>query len=275
MLRMACCDDPLRELPDVRLVYVGGEELTPDVAERWSRGRQLENGYGPTECTVTVTRTTIQPGDPVTIGWALPGNRVFVVDGDLREVADGTLGEMCIGGVNVARGYLGRPDLTREKFIDHARMGRVYRTGDLVRRLPGGSLEFAGRSDTQVKVRGHRIELTAIESELCRCPGILEAACRVQANGSGPEIVAFVVTEGGVEPDRLQIGTRLRNVLPEASVPAHIARLAALPRAALSGKLDRRALPELTRTHAEPPPPRNGVAVDAHDAPHLPRVLAA
>src|SRR5262249_58509723 len=115
--------------------------------------------------------------------------------------------------------------------------------------------QSSGCTDTQVKVLGHRIALTAIESELCRCPGILEAACRVQANGSGPEIVAFVVTEGGVEPDRVLIGTRLRNLLPEASVPTQIARLAALPRAALSGKLDRRAPPQPARTHVPGPLP--------------------
>ena len=245
LLRMACSDDPERDLPDVRLLYVGGEELTPDVAQRWAPGRRLENGYGPTECTVTVVRTTVHAGEPVTIGRPVLGNRAFVVDAELREVPAGEIGELCIAGESVARGYLGRPELTAERFLDHPRFGRIYRTGDLVRQLPDGTLVYLGRADTQAKLRGHRIELTAVESELCRYPGILGAACRVQTNGAGPELVAFVVTEGGLEPDREQIGRWLRRSLPEPMVPSRIARLDALPRGALSGKLDRAALPEL------------------------------
>ena len=245
LLRMACCDDPERELPDVRLLYVGGEELTPDVAQRWAPGRRLENGYGPTECTVTVVRAPVRAGEPVTIGYPVPGNRAHVIDAELQPVPEGETGELVISGESVARGYLGRPDLTAERFIVHPRFGRVYRTGDLVRQLPGGALAYLGRADTQVKIRGHRIELTAVESELCRCPGILEAACSVQRNGTGPELVAFVVTADGLEPDREAVGHWLRRTLPEAMVPSRITRLDQLPRGELSGKLDRRALPEV------------------------------
>src|SRR5262245_43646616 len=253
MLRMTCSDDPVRDLPDVKLVYVGGEELTPDVAELWSPGRWLENGYGPTECTVTCVRTRMVPGEPVTIGRAIEGVRAYALDADLRELPVGETGELCIGGIGLARGYLGRPDLTREKFVDHPKFGRIYRSGDLVHRLPSGDFAYLGRADTQVKIRGHRLELTAVESELCRCPGIIEAACRVQANGAGPELVAFVVTTDGREPDRDALRTALRRQLPEAMVPAHIAPLDALPRAVLSGKLDRRALPELAHAPAAAP----------------------
>ena len=232
---------------------MGGEELASDVAQAWAPGRWLENGYGPTECTVTVVRTRVHAGEPVTIGHPVPGNRALVLTPELRETADGETGELCIAGESVARGYLGRPDLTRERFIEHSRHGRLYRTGDLVRRLPGGALAYLGRADTQVKLRGHRMELTAVESELCRCPGILEAACRVQANGVGPELVAFVVTEGGREPDREAVRSALGRRLPEPMVPSRIARLDALPRSALSGKLDRRALPELPHAPEAPP----------------------
>ena len=252
MLRMTCSDDPRRDLPDVRLVYVGGEELTPDVAELWSPGRWLENGYGPTECTVTCVRTRMKPGEPVTIGRPLEGNRAHVLDGELRELPVGEIGELFMAGVGLARGYLGRPDLTRERFLDHPRLGRVYRTGDLVRKLASGDFTYHGRADTQVKIRGHRLELTAVESELCRCPGIIEAACRVQANGAGPELVAFVVTTDGREPDRDALRTALGRQLPEPMVPAHFARLDALPRAPLSGKLDRRALPVFEHAPAAP-----------------------
>jgi amino acid adenylation domain-containing protein len=252
MLRMTCSDDPQRDLPDVKLVYVGGEELTPDVAELWSPGRWLENGYGPTECTVTVVRTRMRPGHPVTIGWAIEGSRAYALDADLRELPAGEVGELCIAGDSLARGYLGRPDLTLEKFVQHPTLGRIYRSGDLVRKLPNGEFAYLGRADTQVKIRGHRMELTAVESELCRCDGIIEAACRVQANGAGPELVAFVVTKDGREPDLDAVRAALRREFPEPMVPAHFARLDALPRAPLSGKLDRRALPELAHAPAAP-----------------------
>jgi len=201
---------------------------------------------------VTCVRTRMQPGEPVTIGRPLEGNRAHVLDGDLRELPVGTIGELFMGGVGLARGYLGRPDLTRERFIDHPRLGRIYRTGDLVRKLPSGDFTYHGRADTQVKIRGHRLELTAVESELCRFPGIIEAACRVQANGAGPELVAFVVTADGREPDRDALRTALKRQLPEPMVPAHFARLDALPRAPLSGKLDRRALPVLEHAPVAP-----------------------
>lgn len=250
LLRMTGCEDPSRELPGLRLLYVGGEELTADVAQRWAPGRRLENGYGPTECTVTVVRAPVRAGEPVTIGRPVPGNRGYIVDSELREVPEGHPGELVIAGAGVARGYLHRADLTAERFLSHPVFGRIYRTGDLVRRSPGGDLLYLGRADTQVKVRGHRIELTAVESELCRCPGILEAACRIQKNGTGPELIAFVVTETGADPDREQLRDQLRRTLPEPMLPARIARLDALPRGAFSGKLDRQALPELPHEHA-------------------------
>jgi non-ribosomal peptide synthetase-like protein len=245
LLRMTCSDDPVRDLPGVRLVYVGGEELTPDVAELWANGRRLENGYGPTECTITVTRTAVRPGEPVTIGRPVPGSRALVLDDALAPVPEGQVGELCIAGESLARGYLRRPELTAERFPVHPKFGRIYRTGDLVRVLPSGDLAYLGRADTQVKLRGHRIELTAIESELCRIGGVTEAACRIQANGSGPELVAFVVTTDAREPDADALRAALARTLPPAMLPSRFARLDALPRAALSGKLDRKALPEL------------------------------
>ena len=253
LLRMTGSEDPSRDLPALRLVYVGGEELTADVADRWSRGRRLENGYGPTECTVTVVRTPVRAGEPVAIGHPVRGNHAHVVDDALAPVARGEVGELVITGAGVARGYLGRPDLTAERFLEHPTLGRLYRTGDLVREGDDGALFYLGRADTQVKIRGHRLELTAVESELCRCPGILEAACRVQSPATNPELVAFVVTDGDVEPDTEALRTQLRRVLPEPMVPSRIARLAALPRGAHSGKLDRKALPELDAAPRQAP----------------------
>ena len=263
LLRMCACDDPERELPDLRLLYVGGEELTPDVANRWAPGRRLENGYGPTECTVTVVRGPVRAGEPVTIGRTVRGARAWVLDETLEEAAPGETGELCIGGEGVARGYLNRPDLTREKFVEHPRWGRVYRTGDRVRLLPSGDFVYLGRSDAQVKIRGHRVELSAIESELCSCPGVRAAACRVQdlgSGGSGKELVAYLVAEPGELPDPERLRSALRARLQEHMVPVRYGFVPELPVNPSSGKLDRSALPDLTpgpEPHRDLVPPRS------------------
>jgi len=280
LLRMTCSDDPARDLPGVRLLYVGGEELTADVARLWAPGRRLENGYGPTECTVTVLRASVRASEPVTIGRPVPGNRAYVLDESLNEVPEGTSGELCIVGESVARGYLRRAELTEERFPVHPRFGRLYRTGDLVRRLPSGDHAYLGRADTQVKLRGHRIELTAIESELCRLDGVIEAACRVQSNGSGPELVAYVVTTDAAEPDPAKLREALLRTLPPPMVPSRFARLDALPRAALSGKLDRKALPELEHAPARAaggraPADERQRAIAAAFAKHVPAARTA
>jgi non-ribosomal peptide synthetase-like protein len=245
LLRMCACDDPERELPDLRLLYVGGEELPADVANRWAPGRWLENGYGPTECTVTVVRGRVRAGEPVTIGRPVRNAHAWVLDDELREAAPGETGELCIGGQSVTRGYLNRPDLTREKFVEHPVLGRIYRTGDLVRRLDSGDLAYLGRSDAQVKIRGHRIELSAVEAELCASPGVRAAACKVQDLGGGKELVAFLVADSAAPPDVDRLRAELRARLPEPMVPVRFGFLPDLPVTPASGKLDRRALPDL------------------------------
>src|SRR5205823_10305788 len=116
LLRTTGCDDPERELPDLRLLHVGGEALTPDVAERWAPGRCLINDYGPTECTVTALRGRIEPGEAITIGRPVPGMQAWVLDAELQETPDGEQGELCLGGAALARGYLHEPELTLRKF---------------------------------------------------------------------------------------------------------------------------------------------------------------
>jgi non-ribosomal peptide synthetase-like protein len=260
LLRMCACDHPERDLPGLRLLYVGGEELTPDVVSRWAPGRRLENGYGPTECAVTVVRGQVRAGEPVTIGRPVPGARAWILDERLDEVAPGETGELCISGESVARGYLNRPDLTREKFVEHPRHGRIYRTGDHVRRLPSGDLAYLGRSDAQVKIRGHRVELSAIESELCSCPGVRAAACKVQDLGGVKELVAFLVAGPGARPEPARLRAELSKKLPEPMLPVRFGFVAELPASPSSGKLDRRALPDLP-PEAEPDreivPPRS------------------
>jgi non-ribosomal peptide synthetase-like protein len=244
-LRAMGCRDPEHELPELRLVYVGGEALPRDLAERWARGRRLENGYGPTECTVTALRTWIRPGSEVSIGTPVPGISAWVLDDSLREVPDGETGELCLGGVGLARSYHRRPELTAERFPEHPTLGRIYRTGDLAHRTADGVFHVHGRIDSQVKLRGHRVELEEIEARLTSCAGVREAACRVQEAGVTQALVAFVVPSNvDAPPDETTLRQVLRAMLPSYMVPARIATLPVLP-TTLGGKLDRRSLPTI------------------------------
>ncbi len=246
LLRSSGCRDPQSALPGLRLLYVGGEALPRDIADLWSRGRRMVNGYGPTECAVTCLRGDITEGGPITIGQPVPGMQAYVLDDALSVVADGSRGELCIGGAGVARGYRGQPALTAEKFIDHPVCGRLYRTGDLVHRDPSGDVFYHGRIDAQVKIRGYRVELGEIEVRLMALPGVRAAAVRLQDTAGLPELVAFIVPQDGHAPPELEdLRKRLADTLPAYMVPRRIAILEALP-TTVGGKLDRAALPVLT-----------------------------
>jgi non-ribosomal peptide synthetase-like protein len=245
LLRAMGCEHPDRELPALRLIHVGGEALPSDVADRWSKGRRLINDYGPTETTVTALRGRIVPGEPVTIGKPVPGMKAWVLDEHLQEVADGEQGELCLGGVALARGYMGDPAMTGRKFPAHPRLGRIYRTGDLVHRGIDGRFYCHGRIDAQVKIRGYRIELEAIETKLAACAGVREAACRVQGEGAQAKIVAFVVPEVRNAPPCFEtLRLALQQALPAYMVPSFFGILDRLP-TSISGKLNRKALPVL------------------------------
>ena len=258
-LRATGCEDPRAALPRLRLLYVGGEALTPDVVERWAPGRRLVNGYGPTETTVTSLRGDVVAGGPVTIGRPVPGLEAFVLDERLEPVPDGEPGELFLGGAGLARGYLGNDDLTAERFPTHPRLGRLYRTGDLVRRDGGGDHHYLGRIDAQVKLRGHRIELSAVEAVIAACPGVRAVGCRVQGSGAAELLAAHVVPTDPAAPPRVdELEAAVRARLPSAAVPGRWAWRDALPQNR-SGKLDRAALPELAA------PARHGAR--AHVAP--------
>jgi non-ribosomal peptide synthetase-like protein len=244
MLRGTGCDDPAAELPDLRIVYTGGEAITQDLVDRWARGRQLINGYGPTECTVTVTRAHLLPGEPITIGKAIGASRAHVLDQDLQLVADGEPGELCFSGPCLARGYLERDELTNERFPEHAQFGRVYRSGDLVKQDERGDLHFLGRIDTQVKVRGYRIELAAIEAQLQLLPNIREALCKVQGDVGRELIAAHVVARDPGVVDHAELAAALGRTMPEYMVPSRFAVVDQLPKL-VSGKADRRALSDI------------------------------
>lgn len=278
LLRAMHCEHPARDLPRLRLCYAGGEAMPQDLCDVWARDLWLENGYGPTECSVTVVRGRLQPGKPVTIGTPVPGHRAALLDGNLLEVTDGETGELCIAGPGLARGYLGHDDLTCERFVVHPQLGRVYRTGDLAVRGPDGTLQCLGRIDSQVKVRGHRIELEAIEAMLVRCDGVREAACRVQGDGSEAVLVAYVVPVVAASPPTFAVvRDELRRHLPPAMVPSALVVLDALPRT-IGGKLDRRSLPAAVlaeeRPRGDPPSGVGEELVAAAFAARLPGKVA-
>jgi non-ribosomal peptide synthetase-like protein len=281
LLRAMGVEDPARELPDLRLLYVGGEALPQDLSDRWSAHLRLENGYGPTECTVTVVRGTMRPGVPVHIGTAVEGNEAFVMDEEGIPVPDGAEGELWIRGIGLARGYRHRPEATAERFIEHPALGRLYRTGDRVRRRPDGMLEYLGRIDGQVKLRGYRIELAAVEACLAQHPSVTQAACAVVGSGPTAQLGACVVRRAGAPAtDDLahELRAWVRERLPAYMAPARVRWTDAVP-TLVSGKVDRRAAAALL---ADGAPAEDDGASDRFDAmcadPSLPareRICAA
>ncbi|MDJ0382275.1 non-ribosomal peptide synthetase [Streptomyces sp. G-G2] len=239
---------PRTELPTLSTLAVGGEPCPPDQVAHWSRGRRLLNVYGPSEATVCSTMSRPQSGEVhPPIGTPLWNTRVYVLDAFLRPVPDGTTGELHIAGDGLARGYLGRPGLTAERFVANpfgAPGERFYRTGDVVRWNADGQLEFAGRADDQVKVRGFRIELGEIEAALALHPGIAHAAVSVHEDAAGRrQLAAYVVPAADARPTARALRGHLSDLLPDYMVPASYTTLGALPLSS-NGKVDRKALPE-------------------------------
>ncbi|MEU6540661.1 non-ribosomal peptide synthetase [Streptomyces sp. NPDC047000] len=261
--------DPAERYDGLRYVIAGGEALHPDLVRRFHARStaSLTNIYGPSECTVFATAWTC-PRDPdpdlVLIGPEVPGATVLLLDEHRVPVPEGQPGEVYIGGVGVADGYLGRPELTAERFVTGVpgAEGRLYRTGDLARRHPDGALEFLGRIDHQVKIRGVRVETGEIEATALRCPGVRQAAVVAAGDGSDKRLYAFVVPEPDADPAALpaQVRERLREWLPQAMLPSAVAVLDVLP-LTRNGKLDREALSE--RALAERPAPSAPVPAPA------------
>ena len=235
----------------LRLVVVGGERAEPAALARWraiaGNGVRWINSYGPTEATVTATawEAADTVAGEVPIGAAIANTRAYVLDAALAPVADGEAGELFLGGAGVARGYLGRPGLTAERFLPDAFGGapgaRMYRTGDRVRR-GGEVLEFLGRLDDQVKVGGFRVEPGEVEAVLAAHPALAAAAVVARDDGTGrTRLVGYAVAREG-EADPAALRRWLRERLPAYMVPGAIVPLGELPLTA-HGKVDRRALP--------------------------------
>ncbi|MER6147131.1 amino acid adenylation domain-containing protein [Streptomyces hirsutus] len=243
-------------LGSLRLLILGGEDVPPDTLAVWRAAvprARVCNAYGPTETTVTATTHDADdpPGDTVPIGRPLGDRRAYVVDADGEPVPVGVRGELLIGGTEVARGYLGRPALTAERFVPDPYGppgGRLYRTGDLVRWTSGGELEFLGRHDDQVKIRGFRIELGEVETVLRACPLVAAAAARPdRATGRGLTGYVVPAPDAPAAPDRASLRAWCARYLPHYAVPSEFVVLDALP-VGVSGKLDRSALPDPAHT---------------------------
>jgi non-ribosomal peptide synthetase-like protein len=258
------------DLPTVRILIVGGEACSKDLVTRWCEpGRRMFNTYGPTEATVIATWTECDPSRPVTIGEPLPGYTAFVMDAANRPLPPGETGELYLGGAGLARGYVGRDDLTRERFlvtrVSETDTGeqRLYRTGDLARWTIDGQLEFLGRADGQIKLRGFRVELSEIEAELLHCPGVLAAAVTVREDIPGvQQLIAYLVPRTGATFDEDQLRLALRDVLPVYMIPSLFESIESLP-TLTSGKVDRKQLP--------PPRPRLPGTTSADEVRRVPR----
>ncbi|MFF4604361.1 amino acid adenylation domain-containing protein [Streptomyces sp. NPDC001339] len=247
-------------LPSLRLVSVGGEAFPGTLVAQWTAGdRTFVNGYGPTEATVAVTlmNCTGSYDHNPPIGRPMAGHQAFVLDDRLRPVPPGAPGELCVAGPGVARGYLGRPELTAERFVDNPyadgpATARLYRTGDLVRWLPGGNLEFLGRVDRQLKLRGFRIEPGEVEGVLTTHPTVEQAVvtCRTTGSGGGQDraLIGYVVPAPGAQADPAALRAHAAQHLPGYMVPVVVV-LDALPLTP-HGKVDHSALPQPTDSAA-------------------------
>jgi amino acid adenylation domain-containing protein len=236
----------------------GGEALGPELAASLAgRTRSLWNCYGPTETTIWSTLEEVK-GQPITIGRPIENTTVYVLDDALRPVPPGVTGNLYIGGEGVARGYHERPALTRERFVSDpfSGSGRLYKTGDLGRLRWDGRFEWLGRSDFQVKVRGHRIELGEIEARLIECDGVCDAVVVVREDRPQDQrIVAYVRAHPSAELLEQTLREALRDRLPSYMLPQHVMVLTSFPLTP-NGKVDRKALPapELSKARSYRPP---------------------
>jgi amino acid adenylation domain-containing protein len=237
--------------PVLTRLLIGGEQVSRELPkESWQLLPHLTitNLYGPTETTANALSGTLALGEEISLGRPLANTQVYVLDAELQPVSIGVTGEIHIAGVGLARGYLGRPDFTADKFVPNPFAGepgeRLYKTGDMGRYLSDGRIEFVGRLDDQVKIRGFRIELGEIETVLATHPAVREAVVMARGEKTDKSLVAYVVARPGNAADTEELRQFMRRRLPEYMIPAHILFLAKLPLNA-NGKIDRKALPAL------------------------------
>jgi amino acid adenylation domain-containing protein len=237
---------PKDELPALSHIVAAGEACSLELVNQWSLGRRFFNAYGPTESTVCATVAQLSYGsEKITIGRPISNIQIYILDAQQQLVPMGIPGELCIGGVGLARGYLHRPELSKEKFIPNpfssSPSERLYRTGDLVRYLSDGNIEYIGRIDHQVKIRGFRIELGEIETLLSQHPQVQQVVVIVREDDPGNKyLTAYIVSETETLTSS-ELRQFLKEHLPEYMIPSAFVMLKALPLTP-NGKVDRRAL---------------------------------
>lgn len=245
---LAVIDD---DIPTLRLINAGGEACTAQVLNRWSKPgyNTFYNSYGPTETTVTATMIPLKPGDAITIGNPLPNYNLAVVDEYFQLLPLGEQGQLIISGPGVCNGYVNRPDLTAEKFLDKPESlqevpgDRIYLTGDAVVMHEDGSVDFRGRLDDQVKLRGYRIELGEIEVKLNELEQVSAAAVALKKDANQQEqLIAYVTLKANSSFDEHESRIQLGKVLPPYMVPLVIVAMDKMPRLP-SGKINRKELP--------------------------------
>ncbi len=250
------------DVPNLRIINLGGEMCPDSLVERWALPHhQIFNTYGPTEATVSASLANLNRGQPVTIGKPLPNYGLLVVDDQFNLLNVGQTGELCIFGMGVADGYLGRPDLTAEKFLKNPwaetpEEEKLYKTGDLAILDEQGQIALLGRADDQIKIRGFRVELGEIEAVLTEQTGIGTAAVLLRNEDGMDQLIAFIVPDGSQEHDldakteslsSAVLRTKLREKLTPYMVPTRFEVIEQVPRL-LSGKIDRKALRVLPLT---------------------------
>ncbi|MGD2089534.1 MAG: amino acid adenylation domain-containing protein [Candidatus Aminicenantes bacterium] len=261
---------PVEDLPALQVLSAIGEKCSAKIVERWAPGRQLFNAYGPAEATITVSvyladsQEIDLQGPP--IGRPIANIQLYILDRNVQPVPVGIPGELHIGGVGLATGYLNRPGLTAEKFIPDPFRGekgaRLYKTGDQARYRPDGNIEILGRIDHQVKIRGNRVEPAEIEAQLEQIPNIRKAVVTTWDAGQSPgekRLIAYLVTLPDSKPSAREIRHTLEKKLPGYMLPSSFTFLEALPLTA-NGKVDRRSLP--------PPGDLRPQLQEAYEAPH-------
>ncbi|MEU9807292.1 amino acid adenylation domain-containing protein [Mycobacterium sp. NPDC050853] len=233
-------------LDAMRTLVTAGEDCPRELVDAWAPGRRLVNAYGPSEATIWATSAPVVAGQPVDIGAPIPGVRALVLDAGLNPTPIGVVGELYLAGAALASGYVGRAELTTERFVanPYGQGGaRMYRTGDLVRWNMNGALQYMGRADEQVKVRGNRIELGEVQAVLAGGPGVEQAVVIVREDRPGDKrLVGYVTGAGTSAIDSAAIRAALGDRLPAYMIPSAIIVLDALP-LTTNGKLDIRALP--------------------------------
>jgi amino acid adenylation domain-containing protein len=239
---------PSGNLPWLRTIVSAGEACTPDIVQKWGVGRRYFNAYGPTECTVWTTLAQLQPGEPIHIGRPIANVKAYILDSAMQPTPIGVPGELYLGGPGVAPGYLNRPELTAERFVSDPFsddvFARLYRTGDLARYTPDGNIDFLGRVDRQLKIRGRRIELGEVESVLSTHPAVNHAAVKVIGSGQTARLVAYLVYQTDAEaPNVDQLREHLSDRLTANMLPSYWVVLDHLPLTP-NGKVDRDALPD-------------------------------